>query len=350
MVNKCIKRIVLICSFALILNHTVTFADSNSAKEGVVFLLDTSGSMGTNDPQKLALDSVMQLIYSLPTKYEVGVVTYSSDVVLEKGLVSNSNRSNLSDEIKIINYNGYSNATAGLESALTMLDDVEKAHIVLLSDGEILLNSDSATVEARTGFSTQIDRAIENDVQIHVIALADETLIDSEIAMASEKTGGSFHFALGANDIQSAVNRILVEELLVKKTSLGVTNTKEGVADVMLTLLNGSEITRILVSSKTDITDIVADFEAESAMQDLGKRYAFVELNQPISENANLHIETLEKGEVSVDIISEFDIQVNANVSYTDFVPDNKEATHLERVAKIELSFVNHKGKSILIR
>ena len=43
---------------------------SNSDTKAVVFLLDASGSMKTNDPQRYAIDSIAQLIYTLPSNYE----------------------------------------------------------------------------------------------------------------------------------------------------------------------------------------------------------------------------------------------------------------------------------------
>lgn len=335
---------------SLFMINTTAFASSDppETEKAVIFLFDTSGSMETNDPQKLALDSATELVYSLPSEYKVGVVTYSNDVVLKTELVANDSRTNISSAIKTISYGGYSNATAGLKSALSMLKDIPNSHIVMLSDGEILLKSDEDTKVAKEVFLEQINIASENGTKVHFIALADETLIDSEMAEISEKTDGSFHYALGANNIQSAIDNILTKELLIKKNSLGVTNTKEGISDIQVSLLNGTSTSRILVTSTTDITDLVADFEAEKAVQDVGKRYAFIELKNPITDTINLHIETLYKGEISVDVISEFDVKFNANIEYSDILPSSNEATHYNRTAYIELGIINHQGKPIL--
>ena len=40
--------------------------------KAVVFLLDASNSMNTNDKERLAKDGIAQLIYSLPSNYYVG--------------------------------------------------------------------------------------------------------------------------------------------------------------------------------------------------------------------------------------------------------------------------------------
>lgn len=344
------KFMLMVVIVSTCLTQSLAFASSDppTPNKAVVFLFDTSESMKTNDPQKLALDSVTGLVYSLPTYYNAGVVTYSDDVVLKVGLVANDSRTNLASAVKTISYGGYSNATAGLKSALSILKDIPNSHIVMLSDGEILLKSDTDTNIAKEVFLEQINVATENGTKVHFIALADETLIDSEIAEIAEKTNGSFHYAVGANDIQSAIDNILTKELLIKKTSLGLINTQEGVSDIQVSLLNGTSASRLLVTSTTDIVDLVVDFEAEQAVQDVGKRYAFIELKNPITDTINLHIETLYKGEVSVDVISEFDIRFDVNVEYSDTIPSSNEATHYNRTAYIELGIINNQGKPIL--
>ena len=45
---------------------------SHIEQKAVVFVLDTSNSMNKNDPDRLAIDSIAQLIYSLPSNYMVG--------------------------------------------------------------------------------------------------------------------------------------------------------------------------------------------------------------------------------------------------------------------------------------
>ena len=44
-----------------------------SVQKAVVFTLDASNSMNGNDRNRLAIDSIAQLIYSLPSNYSVGL-------------------------------------------------------------------------------------------------------------------------------------------------------------------------------------------------------------------------------------------------------------------------------------
>ncbi len=339
---------VLVVISCTIVSYTIVYASSIQQEKTVIFLFDASGSMKTNDPEKLALDSAMQLIYSLPSDYKVGVVAYSNDIVLQKGLVENEKRDIITKSIKAINYSEYSNAAIGLKSALDMVGNNPNSHIVMLSDGEILLNTDQQTIEAKKLFLEEVNRGKDNGTKVHFIALADETLIDSDIAEVAQKTGGSFHYAIGAKDIQSAIDEILTQELKIYKSSLGTTNTKEGVSDININLIDGSKKSKIMITSTTDITDLVADFEANNVIQDLGERYAFLELINPITKDVNLQIKARDSGKVNVSVIPEFQITVNSEINYTDTIPDNKDAAYYDRVANIKLIFTNHEGKLVL--
>lgn len=348
MVNRVTKSvIVIVCITFMLGSHITTFANRISPKKAVVFLIDASGSMKENDPQKLALDRALQLVHSLPTQYEVGMVAYAGDVVLQVDLVANENRSQIVNGMGAIEYSGYSNASAGLEAALLMLEGVEDSHIVMLSDGEILLHTESATNEARELFSTQVIVAKENETKVHLIALAEETLLDGELVTIAEQTNGSFHYAVGAMDMESVIENILTKELGVSKISLGVTNTKQGIFQMELSLVKGSDVSRILLTSTTELRDLVVHFEADKAQQYVGKQYAFIELTNPMTEGITLSVETLEQGEVSVYVISEVTVCIETNVVYEDTLPEDEEATSYYRSAKIDLVLTNQLGKPI---
>ena len=66
--------------------------NSGSIQKAVVFTLDASNSMNGNDRNRLAIDSIAQLIYSLPSNYVVGVVAYNTDVVAAQGMADSGSR------------------------------------------------------------------------------------------------------------------------------------------------------------------------------------------------------------------------------------------------------------------
>lgn len=69
--------------------------NSGSIQKAVVFTLDASNSMNGNDRNRLAIDSIAQLIYSLPSNYVVGVVAYNTDVVAAQGMADSGSRDSI---------------------------------------------------------------------------------------------------------------------------------------------------------------------------------------------------------------------------------------------------------------
>ena len=96
-------------------------ASDKNGQKAVVFLLDVSGSMKTNDPNRYAIDSIAQLIYTLPTNYDVGFAAYSSELSALQGFLGNSQRSRIMEAAQAVEYSGYSNPGAGLNEAVMML-------------------------------------------------------------------------------------------------------------------------------------------------------------------------------------------------------------------------------------
>lgn len=60
--------------------------------KAVVFLLDVSNSMTVNDQERLAKDSIAQLLYSLPSHYLVGFAAYNTSVVSSVGMMDSNAR------------------------------------------------------------------------------------------------------------------------------------------------------------------------------------------------------------------------------------------------------------------
>ena len=161
--------------------------------KAVVFVLDTSGSMQQNDPKGYARDGIAQLIYTLPTNYEVGFVAYNTEISASQPLVENDQREQIMKAAGEVKYRGYSNAGAGLEQAVEFLEEsraVEK-HIVLLSDGEFLCSSEEETDLSRQIYQEATQRAEEDKIRIHVIGLGEEMEDrDNSIFQAAGRTQG----------------------------------------------------------------------------------------------------------------------------------------------------------------
>jgi len=115
----------------------------NGLKVDVVFVLDNSGSMITNDPQFITREVVTNFLLNLQEQFRVGMVIFDSGASLIEPLSSIDTALESERFLKSldkINYKGqYTNTPVGVERAIYELksngrDDAQKI-IILLTDG-----------------------------------------------------------------------------------------------------------------------------------------------------------------------------------------------------------------------
>ena len=314
-----------------------------SDSKAVVFVLDASNSMNSNDRSRLAIDSIAQLIYSLPSNYSVGVVAYNTDVVAASGMADSDGRDSIMEVANAVRYTGYTNAGAGLARAIELLDTVGASQktVVMLSDGEIVMQNDAATAASSSQFQNAVASAKESGTVIHVIGLgSDMENTANTIFSASSETGGSNYHAPRAEDIQQAVDAILLDQLNVKKTTAAVVDTDGGTEELDITIPSANASTvRILFISDSPIRNLVADFNAGSVRQVSGAHYTLLELARPTAENVHVRFQGEAGSQVNVDVITEYSVVMVPQVTYEDVEPEDTEAANYDRTARISLAF-----------
>lgn len=309
----------------------------------VVFLLDASNSMNGNDRERLAKDSIAQLIYSLPSNYSVGFAAYNTEVVSEIPLQNSDNREAIMTAAGGVRYTGYTNAGAGLAKALEQLEQSGAAQktVVILSDGEIVMQNDAATAESSAQFRSAVSSAQDQGISIHVIGLgADMADNANTIFSASEATGGAKYHAPKASDIQSAIDSILMDQLQVKKTTAATVDTDGGLENLEITIpsSNAAKV-RVLFTSSSPIQNLRADFNAGDVRQFDGVHYTLLELHHPTAEQIHVSFQGQVGSRVRVDVITEYALTAKVETAYTDTEPDDPQAAAYDRTAEISIAF-----------
>ena len=311
--------------------------------KAVVFLLDASNSMNSNDRERLAKDSIAQLIYSLPSNYYVGFAAYNTSVVSSIGMQDSNAREPVMEAVDAVSYTGYTNAGAGLTTGMELLDTVDAAEktVVILSDGEIIMNSNDATAESSNQFQTAVEAARAEGVRIHVIGLGEDMADDDNtIFSAATQTDGVNYHAPQSTDIQSVIDSILLEQLGVKKTRAAIIDTDGGTEDITVTIPSANTSrTRILLTSGSPIQNLKADFSAVNGWQYSGSRYTLLELDHPTDTTVHITFQGRAGGQVKVDVISEYVLAARLTASYTDSEPELPEAEYLHRAADVSAAF-----------
>ena len=347
MKRKCSRLYSFILACFMLMTCVQTQAAAANLPPGtskaVVFLLDASNSMNSNDRERLAKDSIAQLIYSLPSNYYVGFAAYNTSVVSSIGMQDSNAREPVMEAVDAVSYTGYTNAGAGLTTGMELLDTVDAAEktVVILSDGEIIMNSNDATAESSNQFQTAVEAARAEGVRIHVIGLGEDMADDDNtIFSAATQTNGVNYHAPQSTDIQNVIDSILLDQLGVKKTRAAIIDTDGGTEDITVTIPSANTSrTRILLTSGSPIQNLKADFSAVNGWQYSGSRYTLLELDHPTDTTVHITFQGRAGGQVKVDVISEYVLAARLTASYTDSEPELPEAEDLHRAADVSAAF-----------
>lgn len=343
--KKGMKCMIFLVSLFLIVSFcSQTYAlESENKDKAIVFLLDTSGSMKTNDSERLAIDSMIQMIYTLPTDYRVGFVAYNSEITMEQMPVSNERRNEIMEMTEELKYAGYSNAGEGLKKAVEFLsnDSAEEKYIVLLSDGEILMDSDSVTQESKEKYQNAINDARERGIVIHVIGLGDEMEdMNNAIFQAAEDTNGRTYYTPQALDIQNAIDSILAEELAVRQSTIAIIDASGELETISAELpYIYADKVRILLTSTAPIHNLNTNFQADSAKQINGERYSLIEMNEPYGTKVDLSFRGTKDSRVRITVIPEYRVMPKVEVVYKDEVPPLEDSLFYNRTAELTYTF-----------
>lgn len=344
---------VIILFLSILVMSFTAFADEQtvSTDKSVIFLFDSSGSMKTNDANRLAIDSIAQLTYALPSDYRVGVVSYNADVTISQQPVEYTQRTQIMELANRIKYEGYSNAGKGLLQAVELLEgeDTNEKTIVLLSDGEILMKDEAETSASAAMYQEAVQRASEDGITIHVIGFGGQMgSLENPVFSAANETKGGSYLAPQPGDIQNAIDSILVDKLDIKQTNLAIVDTdgKQESLSFDCPFINASMV-RILLTSDSPIKNLKTNFQAEDASQINGERYSLIQIKKPSSDKIDLSFEGAAGRRVKIVMIPEYQISPQVHIEYEDKVPSDPEATDYERTAKVTYTFYDMENQNI---
>ncbi|WP_159076988.1 VWA domain-containing protein [Halococcoides cellulosivorans] len=162
----------------------------------VVFVIDSSGSMGGNDPHEFRKEAAKRFVGSLLERDRAGVVDFDNDGELTQSLTSEHDAVNVT--IENLDAYGGTDIGAGLRVAndhfAAASNDSRSQVTVLLTDG----NGEGGIDEAQT--------AASRNTTIHTIGFgsADRTKLDSIASI----TNGSFHYVGSASELPEVFSRV----------------------------------------------------------------------------------------------------------------------------------------------
>lgn len=205
-------------------NERVVKVKDKSMAFELAFVIDDSGSMSSNDPQKLRLEATKTFVEELDKKDSYTVIKFEDSAKKVQELTTD--KSKIDDALGNFNSSGGTNISAGLKTGINAINDDNNTIkvIILLTDGEDSTLSSNKDEIIRTALNT--------DISIFSIYLNDggrnvesETKDIRDIAL---QTGGEF-YSIDSDEVIDIFEKI-------NKVSVGIDEDQQdtdgdGIAD-----------------------------------------------------------------------------------------------------------------------
>ncbi len=185
------------------------------ASQDVVLVLDNSGSMRTNDPNRLAGKAVTDFVASLKGDVHISVIEFATTPTLLMPLTPLDDNARLQAQqaVEKLDYRGqWTDTGAALERALYEMDSHGRPDalrcIVLMTDGYVDVgNASRDSDKIHWIIQSLIPEAIGKKVRIFGIAFTDQA--DYELLQQlAQKTGAGYYRAYGAGDLAGIYKQI----------------------------------------------------------------------------------------------------------------------------------------------
>lgn len=327
-------------------------SQQDNARE-IVVLLDCSKSMEDADGQRMAFDFVKGLSAAAPKDCKIGVVAYNDDICMSLPL--GTGYATLEKELEGLEYIRYGNAGAGLETAVGLFGDGEKEkRIILISDGEIMMESEEETEDSVRLFYRAVQAAKNKKVTIDVLAVGERIEDGNTVYAAAEDTGGELHELAAGEDLQGFIGKYLLEKWKVNQSHIGKVNGINGVLEVQLPdcLM---ETAKIILLGKQQNENLTVNGEAEKIDVWKGKYYTVIELLHPAPREVKIQTYADSLMDINAYLMANYDFSISVDYIFGENALESQssgkrsaETESAIQEAEIRLTVSSPSGKNLM--
>lgn len=304
-----LRKIAIIIFISFLFSLNIVFASSRE----IICLLDTSVSMNDNDFNKLAPDSINLILDAASNEDKVGFVSYNDIVQCVEPL--ESDRSKILNSINNVTYEGYTNAGAGLEKAISLFSDEEnkKRYVILITDGEIMLPNDVDTLNSISLYEKALQEAADKDIKIITVAIGGKQNAPDVNVYGSDRQ--KIYEANTANDLLQVTRQILYDDLGFQKISVSTGIIQNNSIDIDLPInANLLRNVKVLITSNGLLNNVAINYNAKDRILYKGKQYALLELINPQNNKLALNMDFNSSNYINVDLLIEMVANIKTNI------------------------------------
>ncbi|MDP4146955.1 MAG: VWA domain-containing protein [Bacillota bacterium] len=301
-----------------------------SSNMDVVFVLDSSGSMSTSDPEEIRTEAIkMFLDMSHVQGDKVGLVAYSDNIVREKSLdkiSSSQDKDSIKSMIEGIPFGQKTDTGLGLKRAVQLMDSghdsTHKPVIVLLSDGknDPQRNSDASLKD----LNDAIKEAHDKGYPVYTIGLnADGSVDKNQLGSISQGTDGKSFITNTAQDLPTILRDIFADNLKLKVMDAGTIQANGDYQDVKFSIPNSSvmEANISMISTNPVQVKLIDPKGTEEPVPSTNniltssKKYSLLKIVKPAQGDWTLKVKGVSGDKIQVSLIFNYDLQVEAQIT-----------------------------------
>lgn len=181
---------------------------SETPPSNLVFLIDVSGSMYSEDKLPLLQQSFAMLSSNLTSKDRVSIVTYAGEDRIVLQGAKGSDTQTIIDALERLNASGSTNGSAGIETAYELAEEYfipgGNNRVILATDGD--LNVGLTSVDE---LEELISGKKESGVYLSVLGFGTGNIKDNKMETLADKGNGNYAYIDSLNEAR----KVLVEEM-----------------------------------------------------------------------------------------------------------------------------------------
>lgn len=173
----------------------------------LVFLIDTSGSMNSEDKLQLAVKSINMLAKTMNKKDRISIVTYSGEERVVLAGARGTQVKTVSDLTSKLIADGSTNGESGIKAAYEIAEKyyIEGGNnrIIMMTDGDL-----NVGISSEDELKKLIEEKRKSGVYFSVLGFGDGNIKDNKMEALADNGNGSYHYI----DTAKEAAKVLVEE------------------------------------------------------------------------------------------------------------------------------------------